>query len=395
MENILMNILQISQSFCPCLESGGVVRVVYEISKELDAKGHNVTVYTTDRCTNRLQVENNVVVPFDGIKVYYFRNLSNKLSKHNIATPYQLFRKIKNDIKNFDIIHIHEHRTLLAVIVHFYAKKNNVPYIIQAHGSVLPFFQKTRLKRLFDKLWGNNILKDSSKVIAGTEAEFDQYIQMGVKKEQIEIIPNAINFQIYKKLPLRGSFRKKFGLNETDKIILYLGRINRIKGLDLLLKSFKLLKNDSNQFKLVFIGQDDGYLRYLEKEIDESIENNIIFIGVVNENVKLEAYVDADVYVLPSLFDNFPITVLEALAAGTPVIVTEYCLIGDIVKKAGRVVDYNEKSLNEAILEILSNNDLKMKLGKNGRKLIRDNYSLEKVGEKIENLYYDIKIRGK
>ena len=106
-----------------------------------------------------------------------------------------------------------------------FIEKNNVPYIIQAHGSVLPFFQKTRLKRLFDKLWGNNILKDSSKVIAGTEAEFDQYIQMGVKKEQIEIIPNAINFQIYKKLPLRGSFRKKFGLNETDKIILYLGGV--------------------------------------------------------------------------------------------------------------------------------------------------------------------------
>ena len=87
-----MNILQVSQSFYPCFDAGGVVRVVYEISKELTAKGHNVTVYTTDGCTKRLKVEKNIPVPVEGIKVYYFSNLSNKLKiKLKITTPYHLF----------------------------------------------------------------------------------------------------------------------------------------------------------------------------------------------------------------------------------------------------------------------------------------------------------------
>jgi glycogen synthase len=109
-----MNILQISQSFYPCFDSGGVVRAVYEISKELVAQGHDVTVYTTDGCTKRLDVEKNEIVTLDGIKVYYFSNLSNKLKiRLKVATPYHLFKIIRSVIKNFDIIHIHEHCSLL------------------------------------------------------------------------------------------------------------------------------------------------------------------------------------------------------------------------------------------------------------------------------------------
>ena len=95
--------------------------------------------------------------------------------KMNIVTPYYLIFIARKQVKNFDIIHIHEHRTFLAVIVCYFAKKNNVPYIVQAHGSVMPFFQKTLFKKLFDKLWGNNILNNASNLIALTETESEQY----------------------------------------------------------------------------------------------------------------------------------------------------------------------------------------------------------------------------
>ena len=135
-----LKILQVSNSFYPCFDAGGVVRVVYDISKELLARGHEVTVYTTDGCTKRLNVEKNNAVDVDGIKVYYFRNLSNIISnKLKIATPYHLLRIVKRDVRNFDVIHIHEHRTFLGVLVYYYAKKYDVPYIVEAHGSLGPF----------------------------------------------------------------------------------------------------------------------------------------------------------------------------------------------------------------------------------------------------------------
>lgn len=197
-----MKILQISNSFKPAWETGGTTRVVYEISCALFNKGHSVTIYTTDRGQKRVEIKKNRPVPVDNLIVYYFRNISNFMSmKMNIVTPYYLFFVARKQIKNFDIIHIHEHRTFLAVIVSYFAKKNNVPYIVQAHGSVMPFFQKTRFKRIFDKLWGNKILKNASKFIALTETESEQYKKMDIIERKIEIIPNGINLSFLNSLP--------------------------------------------------------------------------------------------------------------------------------------------------------------------------------------------------
>lgn len=387
-----MKILQVSHSFYPCVDSGGVVRVVYELSKELVAKGHSVTVYTTDGCTKRLSVKKNSIVQVDGVNVYYFRNLSNKLRvKLKIATPYALFRVIRKDIKNFDIIHIHEPRTILAAIICYYARKNNIPYVIQAHGSIMPFFQKVRLKKIFDTIWGYKILKYAKVVIAGSSAETMQYLEMGVIKNKIEIIPNAVDYSQFENIP-KGMFRKKYGIDEKDKIILYLGRINRIKGIDLLINSFKQLNHVEN-IKLVLIGPDDGYLSKLKMQMDGVSGDRIIYTGLVSETTKLEAYADADIYVLPSIKDNFPISVLEALASSTPVIVTNGCLIANIIRKVGFVVDNDIESLNKAIFELLDNDKLRYSLGKKSRNLIKSKFTYQKIVEQFEELYDKI-IRG-
>jgi len=162
-----LKILHICHSFYPCFASGGVVRAAYDLSKKLVEKGHDVSVYSTDGCYKRLDVKKNSPVDVAGIKTYYFRNLSNFLRwRLKIATPYYFPFVTSKEIPKFDIIHIHEHRNLLAVIVHHYAKKYGIPYVLQPHGSVWPFFAKQRLKKLFDSLWGYSILNDASKIIA-------------------------------------------------------------------------------------------------------------------------------------------------------------------------------------------------------------------------------------
>ena len=208
----------------------------------------------------------------------------------------------------------------------------NVPYIVQAHGSVMPFYQKTWLKKLFDKLWGNNILKDASKVIALTETELEQYKKMGVREDKIEIIPNGINLSNYQNLPEKGEFKKKYGIDEDEKIILYLGRINKIKGIDMLIEAFSDISNDLKKIKLVIVGPDDGFLKYLkEMSIDLELSDRVLFTGPLYKENKLEAYRDAYVYVLPSVYEAFPNTVIESCACRTPVIITESCGISDII----------------------------------------------------------------
>ena len=185
-----MKILHVVPSFVPCFSAGGVVNAAYQIAKKQVEQGHDVSVYTTDSCQERLKFENNHNVDRDGIKVFYFKNLSNSIKNNlTIDTPLSSLGYLKRTINNFDIVHIHEHRHSLAIAAHRYAKKNNIPYVLQAHGSVLPFFQKEKLKGIFDKIWGFDILYDACKVFALTEIEKQQYLEMGVDESKIEIVP--------------------------------------------------------------------------------------------------------------------------------------------------------------------------------------------------------------
>lgn len=392
-----MNILQVTNFFKPSWEAGGPARVTYEISKTLASKGHKVTVYTSDGFKSRLDVEKNKPVDVDGIKVYYFKNLSTYFSQKLIfPILYYLPVIVRKNIKNFDIIHIHEHRTFLAVIIHYYAKKQKIPYIIHAHGSVLPFFQNQKLKKAFDFIVGNKILKDASKVIALTYAEREQFIKMSIDEDKIEIVPNGIDFSIYENLPERGLFRSKYGINKNEKVILYLGRIHRIKGVDLLVEAFSDLANKIENIKLVIAGPDDGFLSTLKAQIEHlRIGDKILFTGPLYEIDKLEAYVDADVYVLPSIYEAFPVTVLEACACGVPVIVTDRCGIADLVSgRVGFVVKYDKYILQDTIFKVLCDEKLRKEFGSIGRDVVKEEFNWIDLVGRLELIYETIEVRG-
>lgn len=392
-----MKILQVANFFKPSWEAGGPARVVYEISKKLMEREHVVTVYTTDGFKSRLDVEKNKPVDVDGIKTYYFRNLSNYLTiKMNLPIPYYLPIVVRKEIKDFNVIHIHEHRTVLAITVHHYAKRYNMPYILQAHGDIPRIIEKQRLKRLYDLVFGYKILKDASKVIALTKTEAEQYRKMGVDENKIEIVPNGIDLSEYENLPKRGEFRKKCSIGDNEKIILYLGRIHKIKGLDLLVMAFADLIKELDKVILVIAGPDDGFLSTLKRQIENlKIGDKILFAGPLFERDKLMAYVDADVYVLPSVYETFPVTVLEACACGTPVIVTDRCGIADIVDgKVGCVVEYDNDQLRDAIFKVLSNKEIRERFEEEGKDLVKKKFDWEKIVKQMENIYENMILDG-
>lgn len=383
-----MNILHVVTYFAPCFSAGGVVNAAYEIAKTQVENGHDVCVYTTDSCQERIKLENNYNEDIDGIKVFYFRNISNSVkTKLTIDMPISLIRYLKKTINNFDIIHLHEHRHSLAIATHRYAKKNNIPYVLQAHGSVLPFFQKEKMKEIFDKVWGFDILHDASKVFALTEVEKEQYLKMGIKQEDIEIVPLGINLEDYTDFPEKGKFKSRLNIDENDKLILFLGRIHEIKGLDLLIKSFNQISNDN--IKLAIVGGDYGFKGEVEKLINEfDLNEKVIFPGVLTGSNKIEALIDCDIFVMPSRYESFTTSGLEAMACSKPLILTKNNHIHTWVKDSvGLVCEFDTDDLSNCIEKLLNNEKLSEEFGKTGRKLIEEKYNWNKVSKQIESIY--------
>ena len=388
-----MKILQVYPYFYPAWSYGGVTRVVYEISRCLADRGHEVTVYATDTLDGKSRVKPNSNPTYiDGVRTYYFKNLSNYLSfKYHLPLPLGMPFRIKEEVKKFDFIHLHGYPHFLNVLVYHYARKYGIPYVINTHGAVLPYFQKYGLHKIFSLFFGYRILKDASKVIALTKTEVEQYKKMGVDEDKIEIVPNGIDLSEYDNLPERGEFREKYSIGDDEKIILYLGRIHKIKGLDLLVKAFADLTKELDGVRLVIVGPDDGFSSTLKRQVgDLKIGDKILFRGPLYERAKLGAYVDADVYVLPSVYEIFGITVLEACACGTPVIVTDRCGIADYVEKVGCVVEYDKDQLRDAIFKILSDEGLRRRFGEEGRRLVSEEFGWSVIIKQIEKIYENV-----
>ena len=392
-----MKILHVAHFFYPCLSAGGVVNASYQIASK-QSKDNDVKVLSTDSCKERLKFPNgHYDVDVDGIKVDYFRNLSNRFKLATMLdTPLMAPFRIRREIEGYDVVHIHEHRQTLAIIVSFLAHKQNIPYIVQAHGSVLPFFQKEGLKNLFDKAFGFRILHNASCVFALTEVEKDQYLKMGVDEDKIEIVPLGINLEEYENLPDYGMFRSRFDIGNDEKLILFVGRLHEIKGLGLLIEAFKDLihsktadlENESS-IKLAIVGPDDGYLSKLEEKIMEySLEKNVIIAGPLYNEEKQEALVDCDLFVMPSKYESFTTSGLEAMACGKPLVLTKNNHIHDWVDgNVGLACDDDEGSLREALEKMLFDNELALSYGENGKRLIEEKYNWDIINNQILEIY--------
>ena len=387
-----MKILHVAHFFYPCLSAGGVVNASYQIASK-QSKDNDVKVITSDSCKERLKFPNGRYdVEVNGIKVDYFRNISNRFKLVTMLdTPLSAPFKIRKYIKDYEIVHIHEHRQTLAIIVSYFARRNNIPYIVQAHGSVLPFFQKEGLKNLFDNAFGFKILHNASCIFALTEVEKEQYLKMGVEEDKIEIVPLGINLEEYENLPSYGKFRSKFNINGDEKLILFIGRIHEIKGLDLLIDACSDLIHSVNDgpIKLAIVGPDDGFLSELEEKIKEySLEDNVIITGPLFNEEKHEALVDCDLFVMPSKYESFTTSGLEAMSCSKPLVLTKNNHIHDWVDgNVGIACEDNEDSLREAIEKVLFDEKLSQTFGENGKNLINEKYNWDIINKQILEIY--------
>ena len=387
-----MNILQISKYFYPAVSFGGPVQCTYNLSKYLVNRGHKVVVYTTDASdissNSKIQQKHQII---DGIEVYFFPNIA-KL--YGVFFSPGIIQALSKNINNFDVVHLHEYRTFQNFA--FYSvNKNRIPYVLSCHGEYTyrkESWDWSFLRRIYEAGFGQKLVNNASKLHALSEFEVNQYLGAGIKREAIEIIPNGVNPQDFSDTSLTKFFRNTYNLTE-EKIILYLGRIHKEKGIDTLVRSFALLSKRIDNIKLVLAGPDDGFLSSLKRIVDElNLADKVIFTGSLNRKQVLAAYNCANIVVYASFHEGFGIVPLEAAIMGKPVVVSDVPAM-DFVKKGkfGLVVKYgNISQLSEALEILLTDAELSKEMGENGKKFALEHYSWVETGRKIEDVYRHI-----
>jgi glycosyltransferase involved in cell wall biosynthesis len=378
-----MRILQVIPFFSPAY--GGSAAATFNISRELAKRGHKVTIFASD-----YRLSEDWIRSLPQVKVYPFKTILGWTNSY--LTP-GLVGFARQMMKEFDLIHMHNYRSFQNSIIHHYARKFGVPYILQARGSLPRIMSKQALKLVYDVISGYSVLRDSAKVIALSTTEGKQYEAFGVPEDKIEIIPNGINLSEYFVLPPQGVFKKKFNIGKEKRIILHLGRIHKIKGIDFLIRSYAQLvrsKTYSNVI-LVIAGPDDGYLRDVENMTSSlGLQDKVLFTGPLYGKDKLEAYVDADVFVLPSRYEAFPNVVLELYACSRPVIASRIDFLRELIThgKTGFLFEKgNIRELTHYLQSILDNPNEGKRMGSEGRKLVEKQFSMERVMNKLEDLY--------
>jgi len=317
-----MRVLQVIDFYYPGMAHGGTAKAAYCISRELVRKGHEVTVITSDSYNRTSRIPSRFA-NVEGARVHYFKNFNSRIAwDHKVMfCPGEMLFWMKLN-EHYDVVHLHNHYSLQNAAASYFATRRGIPYLVQAHGSLTSVNQKERRKKLFQLAFGSEILRNASKVIALTETEASNYQTRGVNRNKIAILPTGIDIAEFEVLPEKGDFRKEHGIDQGARVLLYIGRLHKSKGLEMLLASFIEISRNDPSAHLVLIGPDDGYKSEIVRTSDKiGISSRIHVLGFVNEDEKKAALVDSDVFVTPA-YSGFPATFLEACACGTPLVTT-------------------------------------------------------------------------
>ena len=378
-----MKILHVIPYYTP--KRGGDVNVCNNLAKELSRRGHEVTIITSNFEFDESYAK---LIEKEGVKVLTFHCYSSLFLF--LYTP-SMGKWLENNLKTFDMVHIHDLRSYQSIVSYRYACKFNVPFIIQPHGSTLRMISKEKLKLLYDVFFGNKIMKSANSVIAVSKEERSYDLEMGAKK--VEVIYNGVETDLYDNLPEYGRFKENISVE--NKIILYLGRINKSKGLATLIRAFSLLKEDySEKVTLIIAGSDENYKNVLEKLVKNlDLCDDVKFIGFVSDEDKISAFRDSDLFVHSVRYmGGVGLAPIEAVLAGTPIVVSEGCgeLISDI--DCGYLVKFGDEiALKDALIYVLKNPVEAKKKTDLCKDYILKNFKWEVVAENVERLYLNIK----
>ncbi|HKW61139.1 MAG TPA: glycosyltransferase [Candidatus Acidoferrum sp.] len=363
-----MRILNVTETYAPFLEFGGPPVKVRALAEGLAQKGHQVTVLTPDwglkeRAMETKEEDTEEQSAFgwrrkeNNIEAIY---LPNWLHYRQVSWNPAVNRYCKEHLEDFDVAHIFGLYDLLGPAVAAACRKRAIPYVVEPIGMFVPIVRNVWLKRIYHRLCGKRMLEGARAVVATSEQEIEELASGGIPREKIVMRRNGV--EAPPSLPERGTFRSTLKIPEDAKLVLFLGRLSVKKSPELLLRAFAEVRKQLEGINLVFVGPDESGMKAQLRQMAEQlrVSQHVQFAGPLFGQDKWAAYRDADVFVLPSQNENFGNTAAEAVAAGTPVIVTEKCGIAPLLaNQAGLVVKHDASELAEALCQVLTDAQLR------------------------------------
>ena len=382
-----MKILHVIANVAP--RYGGPSKACLEMARAQAQLGNEVHIFTTNQDgPGTLPVPTDKVVQWDGVLIRYFPIQFPRFW----GTSLSLGSALKDKIREFDIVHIHSLYMFHVLCSAHYCNKFDVPYILRPHGSLDPYiYKRHRLrKRIVEILFQDKVTRGSSAIHYITEEEMSLAKQYAFNVLGF-VVPIGLDIDEYTNWSSSGRLFARFPELVGKKIVLFLGRINFKKGLDILVRAFSLIAKKRDDIHLLIAGPDnEGYGKQVASWLkNEGVFSKSTFAGMLQGEEKLEAFQRSSVFVLPSYSENFGISVLEAMACGLPVVVSDQVNLWPSVveAKAGMVAPCDADVFSGKILEILDDEGLAKRMGANGVRLVREKYSWEESARRLIEEY--------
>ena len=353
-------VLKVTQSYYPFLERGGPAVKVRALALGLARRGHKVTVLTSDLGLKEAANPGSITresygwrYDEDGVKTLY---LSSRGSYRSLTWNPGIFEFCNKALSSFDIVHIYGTYDLLGPIVAHACRQKGIPYLIEPMGMYRPMVRNLALKLVYRRALGESVLRGAVRVVATSVQEQKELIEERVAPQKIIVRRNGV--ELPKLLPAPGAFRRQWQIPREALLVLFLGRIVSKKSPELLLEAFtrwRRMPETARTAVLVFVGPAEKEERQrLEAEVTrQHLGKNVLFTGPLYGDGKWSALIDADIFVLPSQNENFGNAAAEAIACGTPVVVTDRCGIAPLVEgRAGLVVPHECEALVRALHQL-------------------------------------------
>lgn len=376
-----MRILQVTSAYYPELQFGGPPQKIHGLSRALLQNGHEVRVVTH----HSQQRGARHTAEYDGIPVQYIPWFGWGTWQFPRAG-----RPLHELIDWAEVVHCYGLYNLLVPMTTRQARHSGRSYVLEPMGMYVPIVQGLLKKRLYHSLLGRKLVAEAARIIATSEQEQQELIASDLPSARIVVRRNGIDLAEYAGLPDRGCFRQRFGLAPDEPLILFLSRLSPKKSPELLLEAFA--HGEPQRARLVLAGPAEaGYERQLRQLAAQlNVAERVIFPGPLYGREKLEAFADADLFVLPSQNENFGNVIAEAIAAQVPVVITRQCGIAPYVAdRTGLVIEHDRLQLRTALQSLLTDRALYDRFKANCASVAKE-FSWDEPARQMEQLYRQI-----
>lgn len=360
-----------------------------------------VTVITTDSNGDvdeaPLDVPLGEPVQQDGYEIIYFR--CSPFRRYKFST--ELLSWLWANAHHYDIAHIHALFSPVSTAAATVCRWRKLPYLMRPLGTLDPadLAKKKQIKKLYASLLEKPNLAGASAIHFTTELESKVSERFGVSTPDV-IIPLGVALpDLPDRTTAQAAIRERFGIPAEHPIILFMSRIDPKKGFDLLLPALERLHAQNRPFHFLLCGanpQDRDYETSIREKIQDSPWANWATLnGFVSGELKAQILSAADLFVLPSYYENFGIAVAEAMAAKLPVVISDQVHIWPVIEQdaAGWVVPTDVDALVTALDNALGEADVRSQRGQNAQRCAKENYSWDAIAQRMTGAYQEILTR--